>query len=119
MKKIVASVGLFAVGASGVQTASAAALTGEAAKPWSMAATLRGFYDDNVGTTPNRIGTNGAPRIESFGFEVSPSLSFNWAVEQTSASLGYLYSFRYLDKKPPGNADKYDQTHTINALVNH
>src|SRR6266571_9223429 len=96
MKRIVASVGLVAVGASGVQAASLAALTSEGAKPWSVSATLRGFYDDNVGTTPSS-----SPATKSFGFEISPAFNLNWAVEQTSMSLGYVYSFKYYEKKPP------------------
>ncbi len=113
MKKIVASVGLFAVGASGVQAASITAPTVEGAKPWSVAVTLRGFYDDNVNTAPNGFKT------ETFGFEASPSLGLNWSTEQTTMSLNYVYSLRYYDKKPPGNADNYDQNHTFNALLNH
>src|SRR6266853_932453 len=114
MKKIVASVGLFAVGASGVQAASITALTVEGAKPWSIAATLRGFYDDNINTAPD-----GDFRKSSFGFEVSPSLGLNWSVEQTTMSLNYVYAFRYYDRKPNLNADHYDQTHTFNAQLTH
>ena len=114
MKKIVASVGLFAVGASGVHAASILAPTVEGAKPWSIAATLRGFYDDNINTAPD-----GDLKKSSFGFEVSPSLGLNWSAEQTTMSLNYVYDFRYYDTKPNGNADHYDQTHTINALLNH
>jgi putative beta-barrel porin BBP2 len=114
MKRIVASVGLVAVGASGLQAASLATLGPEGAKPWSVAATLRGFYDDNVGTSPS-----GSDKVKAFGFEVSPSLGLDWALEQTSISLRYLYSFRYYDKRPPGNTEKYDQVHTFNALLNH
>src|SRR5436190_13382621 len=114
MKKIVASVGLVAVGASGVQAASTAALTADPAKPWSVSATLRGFYDDNVGTAPK-----GNPATEAFGFEVRPGFNLNWGLKQTTFSLGYLYSFRYYDHKPPGNSEKYDQSHIFNALVNH
>jgi hypothetical protein len=113
MKKIVASVGLFAVGASAVHAASPA-LTTEPAKPWSVQATLRGFYDDNVGTAPK-----GSPRVEAFGYEVRPGFNLYWNLEQTTLSLGYLYSFRYYDKTPPGNTDKFDQSHTFNALLDH
>ena len=114
MKKIVASVGLFAVGASGVQAASVAALTADAAKPWSISATFRGFYDDNVNTAPNK-----SDRVEAFGYEISPAFSLNWKLEQTTLSLGYVYSFHYYDHTPPGNAEKYDQTHSFTALLNH
>src|SRR2546422_7901486 len=123
MKRIVASVGLVAVGASGVHAASVAALTSEGAKPWSVSATLRGFYDDNVGTTASSQN-----RTKSFGFEISPGFNLNWAVEQTTMSLGYVYSFLYYEKKPPlfdpakqefVDQDKYDQTHSFKALLNH
>ena len=114
MKRIVASVGLVAVGASGLQAATYGSLGPQPVKPWSVSASLRGFYDDNVGTSPS-----GTDRVKAFGFELSPTLSLNWAIEQTSLSLSYLYSFRYYDKRPPGNAEKYDQTHTFNALLDH
>src|ERR1041385_6044844 len=116
MKKIVASVGLVAVGAvSGVQAASLlAGMTSEGAKPWSVSATLRGFYDDNI-----NAAHNSSDRQCVYGFEVSPALTLNWVLEQTTMSLGYVYSFRYYDKRPGGNSDKYDQTHTFNALLDH
>ena len=123
MKKLVASVGLFAVGASGVQAASAAALTAEPSKFWSVSATLRGFYDDNLGT----VG-DGFQKTRTFGFEISPSFSLSWPLEQTLLSLGYVYSFRWYEKRVPLfdpttglplKTDKYDQTHSFTALMNH
>jgi hypothetical protein len=114
MKKIVASVGLFAVGASGVHAAPGIMGSAEAAKPWSVSATLRGFYDDNVTTAPK-----GTPRTETFGFEVRPGFNLHWALEQSYFSLGYIYSFRYFEEKPPGNADRFDQSHTFNAFLSH
>ena len=48
MKKIIASVGLVAAGAASVQAQYAPGLTSqEMTKPWSLSASLRGFYDDN------------------------------------------------------------------------
>src|SRR6185436_13932211 len=113
MKRIVASVGLVAVGASGVTAASAADMTTtEGAKPWSVFATLRGFYDDNVNSVPKSQNPT-----ETFGWEVSPGLNLKWTGEQTSLVLGYVYSYLYYDITPPGNADKNDQTHSFQALV--
>ena len=114
MKKIVASVGLLAVGASGVHAATVASLTSEATKPWSVSATLRGFYDDNVNTVHD-----GPNHQDSFGFEVRPGFHLFWQTEQTSISLGYLYSFRYYENKPNGNSEKYDQSHTFDVVFNH
>ena len=71
MKKIVASVGLVTLSASALQTAIAQDVTApDASKPWSVSATLRGFYDDNPGTVPNDISV---ANRESFGFEISPA----------------------------------------------
>src|SRR5947208_11184858 len=88
MKKIVASVGLVAVSAaSGVQAASLAGITSEGAKPWSVSATLRGFYDDNINTAHSS-----SAKQSTYGFEVSPALTLNWVLEQTTMSLGYVRS---------------------------
>ncbi|HWH68876.1 MAG TPA: hypothetical protein VNT26_05795, partial [Candidatus Sulfotelmatobacter sp.] len=70
MKKIVASVGLVALGASAMH-ASAQDMSGgpDTSKPWSVSATLRGFYDDNTGTVPDAVSVN---HRGSAGWEVSP-----------------------------------------------
>ena len=52
MKKIVASVGLLALGASSVQALDPSALS-DNGRFWSVSAALRGFYDDNINTIPN------------------------------------------------------------------
>ena len=114
MKKIVASVGLIAVGASSVHTAAGAALSGEAPKPWSVSATLRGFYDDNVNTSPY-----GSPKQQVWGYQVSPGINLNWSGQQTTFTLGYLYTFLYYDTTPAGQTQKYDQNQQFNAVLNH
>ena len=81
MKRIVASVGLVAVGASGLQADLLPGLTTESGKPWTASATLRGFYDDNFNTLPNNAPPRWLHRGSS-GFEVSPSLRvqlFRWS----------------------------------------
>src|ERR1700689_3826381 len=101
MKKIIASIGLVALGAVNSQAQYAPGLTPqEAAKPWALSASLRGFYDDNYLTLPKTIlnpgfGEPGAPNAgheftqgarSSWGVEVSPSASFNHTAEQTFVS---------------------------------
>jgi Putative beta-barrel porin 2 len=115
MNKIVASVGLAALGASALHTASAQNLDipRSTAKPWSISATLRGFYDDNPTTAPS------AYQHGSSGFEVSPAASLKWSAEQTTLGMSYLYSLKYYDNKPAGNADHYDQTHTFDLSLDH
>src|SRR6266567_6770812 len=112
MKNIVASVGLVALGASGLQAASVAGLTADSPKPWSVSLTLRGFYDDNINSTQGS-------KQSVYGVEASPSISLNWAREQTSITASYLYSIKYYDHTPAGNAERYDQSHTFNLSLNH
>jgi len=84
----------------------------EAAKPWSVAVSLRGFYDSNVNGTKT-------DKVDSFGFEVSPSLGYGIARDQTSADIGYTYSGKHYDKRIPGRDDHWDQTHIFSAGLDH
>src|ERR1017187_2924948 len=102
MKRIIASVGLVAVGASGLQAAMDSGLTPESGKPFTVSATLRGFYDDNINTASKDVPI---AHRDSFGFEVSPSIQFSFPMEQTSITFGYVYSFKDYENKPVGNAD--------------
>jgi hypothetical protein len=120
MKKIVASVGLVALGASGIQTVSAQTVASpDTTKMWSVGLTLRGFYDDNPGTVPNGVAIPPGYHKESAGFEVSPQAALNWALEQTTINLGVLYSLKYYENKPPGSTGHDDQVFTFNAGVSH
>ncbi len=123
MKRIVASVGLVALGASGLQAATDSGLTSVSTKPWSVSATLRGFYDDNINSASSDnplVASNGEKFHRStFGFEVSPSILLSWPWEQTSINLGYIYSFKDYQFKPVGNTDTVDMTHTFNAALDH
>jgi outer membrane receptor for ferrienterochelin and colicin len=120
MKKIVASVGLVAIGASGLQSASAQALgAGDASKPWSVSATLRGFYDDNTATLANNITLPSGTHRDSIGFEVSPSAALAWSVDQTTVTLGVLYSFKHYDDIPLNSTGHNDNSFTFNAGLSH
>jgi putative beta-barrel porin BBP2 len=120
MKKIVASVGLVAIGASGIQTASAQSLvSADASKPWSVSATLRGFYDDNVSTIPNNVTLPPGDHRDTFGFEVSPAAALAWSVDQTTITVGALYSFRHYDRIPLNATGHNDNTFTFNAGLTH
>lgn len=121
MKKIVASVGLAALGASALPNASAQGVVApDTSKPWSIAASLRGFYDDNTATLPNNVNPPAGEHRSSFGFEVSPSGALNWSPqEQTTINLGLLYSLKYYDNTPPFSSGHTDQTFTFNAGISH
>src|SRR5581483_2251541 len=113
MKKIVASVGLVAFGVSGLQ-AEQPAITSQAAKPWSISATLRGFYDDN----PN-ASTSEANKTDSFGVELSPSVGLNWGNGQTTVLAKYTYSLKWYDKPIGGGLGRTSQQHLFDLALGH
>lgn len=115
MNKIVTSVGLLAVGVSALHAAESSTLNPlQQTKPWSIQATLNGFYDDNVGTAPvnNQFG------VETTGFDVTPEIKFGLPGEQTSFNVGYSLTARYYDKVPP-NETRDDYTHTFDLDFAH
>lgn len=109
MKRIVASVGVVALGAAVIQTSNAQGIGSD--KPWTFSAALRGFYDDNVDTRSQN-------EIDTFGFEISPSIGFRVGMDQTTFSLAYTYAYKYYDERP-GFSDHDDQTHTVMASLTH
>src|SRR4051794_40366494 len=109
MKKILASAGLVALGVSGLHAASGPNLSAaEATKPWSISAALRGFYDDNYTTSPNPT------RRDSFGYEVTPSVSLNLPLENTFIGASYEYSLLYYEDR-----GTYDQQHKFDGILDH
>jgi len=110
MKKAIASVGLLALGAVGVNTARAEWSAG-VDKPWTLSGTLRGFYDDNYNTQPDGPG-----RVSSFGFEVRPQVSVNLSSGSTTFTGSYTYSMKYYEDRKP---DKIDQSHDVELFLNH
>lgn len=110
MKRIVASAGLVALGVSTLHIAQGA--DPQATKPWSVAVSLRGFYDDNVNGTKR-------DKVDSFGFEINPSLGFSIQRDQTDLDLGYAYSGKYYDKRINNSSDHWDHTHVLTAGLDH
>jgi hypothetical protein len=119
MNKIIASVGLVALGAANVQAQNS--LTGPATKWWNVQATVRGFYDDNINTAPSHQASAVVPlpKTHSWGFELNPKIGAIFGNDQTTFTADYQYSFLYYDKKPAGNSSHYDQDHTFHAALSH
>ncbi|HEX3800365.1 MAG TPA: outer membrane beta-barrel protein [Verrucomicrobiae bacterium] len=111
MKKVIASASLLAIGAVGVYSARADWAAG-ADKPWSVSATLRGFYDSNYNTEPN--GSIG--KRSSFGYEIRPQASVSWSDGPTTLSASYTYSLKYFEDRP---GDKADQSHDVELAFTH
>ncbi len=123
MKKTITSAGLLVIGAVTLHAqrtayAPAPSLTRtELSKPWSIGASLKGFYDDNYATTPTRVGGVANPnKRDSFGLEVSPNAAFNWTLPQTYVGLSYAYGMRWYENRP---SDDIDQSHQANFKLNH
>lgn len=115
MKKMITSAGCAVLGAATLQAqyAPAPQLTRlETAKPWSVAASLRGFYDDNYTTRPSNSGFD----EESFGIEVSPSVGLNWVLPQTYLGLSYVYGMRWYEDRENNSAD---HSHQANLKLSH
>ncbi|MBA4148996.1 MAG: outer membrane beta-barrel protein [Verrucomicrobia bacterium] len=110
MKKFLSTMGVVALGATSLHAQYAPGLSAiERTKPWSISASLRGFYDDNVTTSPNSVAR------DSFGIEVSPSVSLNLALDQTFIGASYVYSMRYYEDS------RFDteHVHQFNAKLDH
>jgi hypothetical protein len=112
MNKIIASVGLVAIGAANVQAQNA--LNSPTAKWWNVQATVRGFYDDNINSRQDP-----GPHDHVWGYELKPKVGITWGNDQTTLAADYAYSFLHYDKRPAGNTEKYDQDHTFTAALTH
>ena len=94
-------------------------LTSESGKPWTLSATLRGFYDDNINTFPNDSALPPGQHRGSYGVEVSPDVEFNFPMEQTTLSFGYIYSYKYYENRLMGSNGNDDNTHDFHAALTH
>jgi hypothetical protein len=113
MNKFAASLGLVALGTTALHAVEATALnTMQRSKPWSVAASLRGFYDDNINLSESN-------KEDSFGFEITPSVDFGLAGDQTSFDLGYQFNAKWYDNPPSGQSDHWDLTHTFDGYLAH
>ena len=120
MKKMVASVGLVALSASGLQAAlDNMGVPSDSGRFWSISATLRGFYDDNINTLPNNYSMPAGYERGSAGYEINPAIFLSVPLETTSIGLSYIYSFKYYENKPLNQSEYYDMTHVLNAALNH
>jgi hypothetical protein len=115
MKKFLVSMGLIAAGTAGLQAAYAPGLDSmSASKVWSVSGTLRGFYDDNYDTA-----SSGSSRRGSFGFEASPQLGLNMALQQTELGARYTYGMYYYQDRENRNENPVDQTHQLDLWLDH
>jgi len=114
MKHLFAAVGLAAAGVTALHgqtltNPNKEITSQEQSKFWSVSAALRGFYDDNYTAVPKNFGP-----LRSWGIEVSPSLSLNWAPAETLVGASYVYDLKWYEK-----LNQTDQTHQFNGKLVH
>ena len=115
MQKIIASAGLFTLGAAVLPAAESVLVsTNDAPKSWSVSATVGGFYDDNVATQPNSYGG----KKDNGGFVVSPGGSFKKDWGRTLLDLDLVYGYRYYTE---GSffGKEHDETWNLGLLFDH
>ena len=78
-------------------------------KPFTVSVGLRNEYDDNIFTTK----TN---KQESWKSIISPSITFNYPLEQTSFSASYSAGVTYYWDRPD---DDFDFSHSLTGKINH
>jgi hypothetical protein len=110
MKKFFVSLGLAAAGTAGLHAAYAPD-SPDTSKMWSLSASLRGFYDDNINTTQHKQG--------SYGFEASPSFSLNMPLQQTEIGLRYTYGLYFYQQREQDGQKPVDQTHQLDLWLDH
>ncbi len=81
-------------------------------KPWSVSATVRGFYDDNYLTRYSKS----MGKRDSWGFEVSPEAKYSLRREMTTLDASYRYGMRYYADRSNNRAD---HSHELNLSLSH
>lgn len=110
MKKLFVYLGLATAGSASLHAAYAPD-SQDNSKLWSLSSTLRGFYDDNYTTTPQKHG--------SVGVEASPSFSLNMPLQQTEIGLKYTYGMYYYQQRQNNGQNPIDQTHNFDLWLDH
>ncbi len=89
------------------------AFAGDGSKPYTLSAGVRGFYDDNIFTSNDKLDKR---KFDSFGFEITPGVRFNVPLEGSTLSVGYTYGLRYYESRP---GTKEDQFHIADVAFAH
>ena len=103
MKRIIATAGLAALGASSLQAQYTQGLVpADQSKPWWVGLTVRGFYDSNY------LTQYGGDDKDSWGISVTPSVGINFNLENTLISASYVFDLRWFEAPESGNS-QYSQ----------
>ncbi len=109
MKNLIRAAGALSLGVASLALNNSATAAEGGEKPWTASASLRGFYDDNIFTS--NVG-----EISSWGFDVSPSLTYGRTVDNTTFDIGYTYLARWFENRP---GSSWDQNHNASFNLEH
>jgi hypothetical protein len=118
MKKIIHAAGLLTAGVATFCTPDSA-LADDSGRRWSVGATVKGFYDDNIFTAPDNDSLPpGTPsrKLASWGMDLSPYVNLNLPLDQTTIALGVQYGARWFEARPD---DEWDQSFQVNGTLSH
>jgi hypothetical protein len=117
MKNMIYAAGLLTAGVASLAL-STSLQAQDGTKRWTLGLGVRGFYDDNIFTRPDRTDpVSGLPlRLESWGIDVSPSINFDIPLEQGRLDFGYTYGLRYFTDRP---GDDIDHSHLFTGNFTH
>jgi len=104
--------GALSLGAASMALTHTAVAAEGGDKPWTASASLRGFYDDNIFTANSASGG----KLESFGFDIAPTVTYGRTMDNTSFDLGYTYLARWFENRPNSS---WDQNHNASVNLSH
>ena len=127
MKSILTTAGLAALGVASLQAAYAPGMTEmERSKPWSVSASLRGFYDDNYALRPSAPVSYFDPvtgalvsesaKKESFGLDVGARAGLHLPFERSHLAITYDFDMRWYEAREDNNTD---YTHIPKVTFDH
>lgn len=116
MKRAIACASIAVVGAASLhaQMPDSPAVS----KPWSISAKLRGFYDDNYNTAPSDRNplTPTYKAEDSWGIQVTPTVSYNLMRDLTTFSAKYTFDMRWYEARVD---EEIDTTHVGEIGLSH
>jgi len=138
MNKVTTAVGLAVLSAASVKAQFGIGLVSgqltplESSKPWSLTASVRGFYDDNYLALPKTFivpyvtatGTTFTTNhpISAWGTDLTAGAAVNHLSENTLISANYTYDFIWYDNRPTfqdNASDTINQVHQFNGRLQH
>jgi hypothetical protein len=115
MKNLINAAGILSAGLASLALATSA-YGQDSSKRWTVGAGVRGFFDDNIFTRPDITVGGVDQKVDSFGFDIAPTISYNVPLSQGNLDLGYTYGLRWFENRPGDNLDQY---HNFNGAFSH